>query len=335
MDNIVDLIKVFIKNRRAILFLAFVNYVIIFILCYLYSVNFEVAVYFMFLSFAVIVAVAIYKFIHFFDKHDKLTKFLNNCVIEDLKFIEGNSLIEDDYKRIVVKYNSMLEHVVTNKDYEYSEMIDYFTLWTHQIKTPIAAINILMQTKEFSNEKDVTEQLFKIEQYVDMALQYLRMGSMSNDLLIQSCNLDSIVKKAIKKFSKLFIRKRITLDYQKIDCTVLTDEKWLQFVIEQVISNALKYTKTGKISIYMDEKLTKTLIIEDTGIGIEPEDLPRVFEKGFTGYNGRENKKSTGIGLFLCKQVLSKLSHKICIESELGIGTKVKIGLETLNMFHE
>jgi len=116
----------------------------------------------------------------------------------------------------------------------------------------------------------------------------------------------------------------------ELNCQVLTDEKWLVFVIEQLLSNALKHTPQGKISIYMDKNKSKTLVIQDTGIGIQPEDLPRVFEKGFTGYNGRTDKKSTGIGLYLCKRILTKLSNTITIESEVGKGTVVKIGLDTI-----
>jgi len=136
------------------------------------------------------------------------------------------------------------------------------------------------------------------------------------------------VKQGIRKYSKLFISKKIKLNYRELNYDVLTDEKWLVFVVEQILSNALKYTSAGEISIYMDDELPDTLVIQDTGIGIAQEDLPRVFEKGFTGYIGRADKKSTGIGLFLCKQILNKLSHTIAIESEVGRGTKVKIGFD-------
>lgn len=113
---------------------------------------------------------------------------------------------------------------------------------------------------------------------------------------------------------------------------VLTDEKWLVFVLEQILSNALKYTKSGSIHIYLSPDAPKTLVIEDTGIGIAPEDLPRIFEKGYTGCNGRADKRSTGIGLYLCRQIMEKLSHTIRIESEMGVGTKVYLGLDTVSL---
>lgn len=211
-------------------------------------------------------------------------------------------------------------------------MIEYYTIWAHQIKTPIAAMRLLLQSEKSDMNNELLEQLFKIDQYVDMVLQYLRMEDISSDLLIKSYQLDTIVKQAIRKYSSSFIRKKIKLNYEELNCSVITDEKWLLFVIEQILSNALKYTPQGEISIYMDNELPVTLVIEDTGIGIAEEDLPRIFERGFTGFNGRNDKKSTGIGLYLCKSILNKLSHTITIESEIDKGTRVKIGLDSADI---
>jgi len=138
------------------------------------------------------------------------------------------------------------------------------------------------------------------------------------------------VRQAVRAYASQFIRKKIRLEYEPLSCRVLTDEKWLLFAVEQVLSNALKYTKAGSVSITMEAK--KTLCIRDTGIGIAPEDLPRVFEKGYTGYNGRADKKATGIGLYLCRRILGKLGHTISIESKLGVGTTVRLGLESAHL---
>ena len=165
-----------------------------------------------------------------------------------------------------------------------------------------------------------------------MALHYARMESISADLSFERLDVDALVKKALKKFWLLFSGAGLNLQLEASHAYVVTDGKWFSFVIEQILSNALKYTPSGKISIYMEEAC---LVIEDTGIGIWPEDLPRVFEKGFTGYNGRTDKKSTGIGLYLCKSVMDKLMHKIWIESEAGKGTKVYLSFERKSMRHE
>ncbi len=204
------------------------------------------------------------------------------------------------------------------------EQQEYYTMWVHQIKTPIAALRLLLQEK--SGEMDTAEELdelFRIEQYVEMALQYMRLDSESTDFLIKKVDIDAIIKEVVHKYARLFIRKKVKLQYNEIHTEVLTDEKWLSFVIEQLLSNAIKYSAGGTVSIYMPSAYE--LVIEDNGIGISPEDLPRVFEKGYTGYNGHVNKRSTGIGLYLCSRITKKLSHGMRIESEIGKGTKVYV----------
>ena len=201
-------------------------------------------------------------------------------------------------------------------------------MWAHQIKTPISAMRLLMQANGAEGNRDLMDELFKIEEYVGMALGYVRSESMSSDLLLRRCALDGIVKQAERKYAPLFIAKKISLRFEDTGVQVVTDEKWLLFVLEQLLSNALKYTKKGSISIYMAESAPKTLVIEDTGIGIRAEDIPRVFERGYTGYTGREYTRSTGIGLYLCRRILTKLGHTIVIESEVGRGTRVLLDLQ-------
>ncbi|MGJ7922212.1 sensor histidine kinase [Neobacillus sp. LXY-4] len=236
------------------------------------------------------------------------------------------NVIERQYQELLQILSKNKHDLIVQADNKQKDLVEYFTLWTHQIKTPIAAMRLLLQSEQTEQTSELEMELFKIEQYVQFVLQYLRLENMSNDLVFKKYEVDDTIKQAIRKNAKMFIRKKITLNYSDVNCTALTDEKWLLFVIEQILSNALKYTNEGTISIFMKNK---RLIIEDTGIGIRAEDLPRVFDKGFTGYNGRELKQSTGIGLYLCKQILTKLSHGIAIESEVGKGTKVIIDLET------
>ena len=206
-------------------------------------------------------------------------------------------------------------------------MTDYYTLWAHQIKTPIAAARLLLQAEPAPSRTELEVELFRIEQYVQMVLGYLRLDSDSSDYVLRRYDLDAILRSCVRKYARLFILKRIELELDETHAKVLTDEKWLTFVIGQLLSNALKYTpEQGRISVTWADA-TQTLTIGDTGIGIRPEDLPRVFEKGFTGHNGREQKKSTGIGLYLCRRVLGKLGHTIAITSTPGQGTQVQIGL--------
>jgi signal transduction histidine kinase len=271
-------------------------------------------------------------FRNFYKRHKLLTELKNHITLATGELPLPKDLLESDYQELIRTISQEKTELVSKADQVRSELIEYYTMWVHQIKTPISAMSLLLQSVENEENGDLLTELFKIEQYVEMLLQYLRFNSTSTDYVLKNYSLDDIVRQAVRKYAKIFIRKKISLDYNGLNCEVLTDEKWLTFVIEQILSNALKYTSEGKISIYMEQDSGKTLVIEDTGIGIAPEDKPRVFEKGFTGYNGRADKKSTGIGLYLCKRIITKLSHSIAIESTVGQGTKVTIGLDTVNI---
>ncbi len=210
---------------------------------------------------------------------------------------------------------------------ELQEKQDFFALWAHQIKTPIAALNLLFQ-EEKQDAAACRQELFKIENYVEMALNYLRFEEMSNDLVLERNSLEQLVRQVVKKYATIFIYNHISIQLGQLDYIVLTDEKWFCFVLEQVLSNALKYTKRGSVSI--SAKKTQDglrVLVQDTGIGIKSEDLPRIFEKGFTGYNGRMDKKASGLGLYLCKGVCEKLGHEICVTSKEREGTTVILTL--------
>lgn len=245
---------------------------------------------------------------------------------------QAKSKMEKEYQKLIFMLCEDRRRTSSRFEASRGDMTDYYTMWVHQIKTPISAMRLLLQTGgtgQNGENGELAEQLFKIEEYVNMVLQYLRLDG-GSDLVIKQHDLDELVRQAVRKYAGMFVRKKLTLDYKPLNCLVLTDEKWLVFVIEQVLSNAVKYTKQGGISIYMEEGKEKLLVISDTGIGIAPEDQPRIFEKGFTGYNGHHDKKSTGIGLYLCRQILNRLSHQIMAESEPGKGTKIKIDLRAV-----
>ncbi len=260
----------------------------------------------------------------------------------------------------VISYRKNKEDISDTKDKETEdirdtkweqmrEKEDFFALWAHQIKTPIAALKLLFQDEEPSIG-DCKRELFKIENYVSMALNYLRFEDMSGDMVLEKCQLEPLIKQVVKKFSTIFIYQHLAVELKNLDKEILTDEKWFSFVLEQVLSNALKYTREGGIKIFVREITDEhwatidsdsvdnsgiyqenisqkgtEIVIRDTGVGIKSEDLPRVFEKGYTGYNGRIDKKASGLGLYMCKGVCDKLGHKIRIESEAGRGTDVII----------
>ncbi len=233
-------------------------------------------------------------------------------------------------------YDALLRELWDEKsklDAEYAasrrEAEDYYAMWAHQIKTPIAAMRLLLQQGEAPDRAAVSAELFRIEQYVEMVLSYQRLGSDTVDLVLRRVELDRVLRGCVRKFAGLFIMKKLPLELEETHLEVLTDEKWLAFVIEQLLSNALKYTREGRIHIFAEGR---SLIIEDTGTGIAPEDLPRLGERGFTGYNGRAEKGSTGLGLYLCRRICNKLGHSLRFESELAHGTRAIIGFSDYNL---
>ena len=239
---------------------------------------------------------------------------------------EAEGIPEADYQRIIRLLCQEQSRQASAMNLKYQEMIDYYTIWAHQIKTPIASMQLHLHSEDSPLSRQLASDLTRIEQYVEMVLMFLRLDSDSTDYVIRACPLEPIVRQAVRKFAGEFIARKLTLVLEPINATVITDEKWLSFVVEQVLSNALKYTPEGEIRIYLEGPAT--LCVRDTGIGIAAEDLPRIFEKGYTGYNGRSSKQASGIGLYLCRRICRNLGHSITAESVPDAGTTVRIGME-------
>lgn len=256
-------------------------------------------------------------------KHDHLSGIqeFTDLITRTLPIVDG--IEDEDYQTLIQMLQREHRNVVLDNQRTYSELVDYYTIWVHQIKTPIASMRLTLQNEDTALSRKLTNDLFRIEQYVEMVLTFLRLNSESTDYVIREYDLDGIIRQSVKKFAGEFISRKISLIYEPLHSTVLTDEKWLSFVIEQVLSNALKYTPSGSISITMESG--DRLCIRDTGIGIAPEDLPRIFEQGYTGYNGRADKKASGIGLYLCKRICERLGHGIKAESKIDEGTCIII----------
>ncbi len=232
---------------------------------------------------------------------------------------------EEDYQAILRKLCAEIQTLEEQHAGSYQEMLDYFTLWVHQIKTPIASMRLNLEAEDTRLSQRLKSDLLHMEQYVEMVLTYFKMGPESTDYVFAPVSLDKILRENIRKLRGDFIIKKLQLAYEPIQEIVISDEKWLSFVIEQILSNALKYTNEGSIAIYLEGP--EMLSIRDTGIGIEPEDLPRIFERGYTGRNGRRDKRASGLGLFLCKEICSRLGIEILVESRPEEGTTVKLAL--------
>ena len=238
----------------------------------------------------------------------------------------AGDVLEGDYQELVRAMSRDTLEREEEMNRKYRDMVDYYTLWAHQIKTPIASMGLQLQSQDTPLARQLSVELARIGQYVEMVLVFLRLDSASSDYVFREYALDEIVRRSLRRFAGEFISRKLKLCYTPTELKVVTDEKWLSFVVEQVLSNALKYTPEGSVSIYVEERAT--LCIRDTGIGIAPEDLPRIFERSYTGYQGRADHRASGIGLYLCRQICDRLGHTIRAESRVGEGTVIRIGLE-------
>lgn len=231
---------------------------------------------------------------------------------------------EAAYRELLLELDEDRRTAVSALDARMRESVDYYTMWVHQIKTPISAMRLILQEDESERGRALSAELFRVERYVELVLSYLRLGGASTDYVIRQVDVDNVLRQAARKYAPLFIRGKVSLELNETGLRALSDEKWLQLVVEQVLSNAVKYAPAGHVKVWSEGE---RLFIQDDGVGIAAEDLPRIFERGFTGYNGRMDKRATGIGLYLSQEICRKLGHTITVESELGKGTRVTVGL--------
>ena len=327
-----EIIKSYLKKNLKIYLLLIVFIFIFILIFYLYNLPFEVLFYSSSLCFIVALIVSIIDFNNYRKSYIDL-KYLESNILNNMEDLSKSLDIRVEYyQKIIERLHNEVEKLKIEDNKKMEDLVDYYSMWIHQIKTPIAALNFLLDNEE-TDVKAFRQELFKIERYVEMVLTYIRLGSETSDYVITSINLDEVVRENIKKYATLFINKKIKLNYVSHETYVISDKKWLGFAFEQLLSNAIKYTKSGgEISINISES---KLIIEDNGIGIYEEDLPRIFEQSFTGLNGRYEKKSSGLGLYLCKKTLDKLQHKIEITSKVNKGTKVMITFPKKDMFRD
>lgn len=262
---------------------------------------------------------------------NNIEKMLNNLdkkyllpeVIEEEDFLIGERI--NDIFRILSR--DMHENVKYYRNIQ-EEYREYIETWVHEIKTPIASAKLLIENNNNEVTRKIDMQIDKIENFVEQVLYYSRSDEVGKDFIIKEINLNEIVKKVIKRNFKDFISKKIKLQLEPIDETVFSDTKWIEFILNQILGNSIKYSKAEGILIKIEAKSINNFVvltIEDNGVGIIDRDIERVFDKGFTGENGRKFGKSTGMGLYLCKKLCDKLSLGLKIQSEEGKGTKVSI----------
>lgn len=294
-----EILKSYLKKNIKVYILFIVFILIFFIMFYLYNLPLEALIYTGSFCFLAALIASFSDYANYKESYKKLN-FLEQNILNDLDALPKSLDIRIDYyHKIIEKLYEELEKLTQENRQKNTDMVDYYSMWVHQIKTPIAAMNFLLDNEEV-DQKILQQELFKIERYVEMVLTYIRLDSISSDYVITKINLDEVVKDSVKKYATIFINKKIKLNYVSYETMVISDKKWLSFAFEQILGNSVKYSSAGgEITI---ETYENKLVIEDNGIGIKEEDLPRIFEKGFTGFNGRYEKKSSGLGLYLCKK---------------------------------
>lgn len=238
--------------------------------------------------------------------------------------------VEEAYDAALRRLCAMLAKSETDRQRQRIENADYFTMWIHQIKTPIAAMQLILREQDDARSRELLAELFRIDQYAEMALTYARLESPTTDLVLRRCAVEPIVRSVVRQYAGQFVRRHVALRCEIEPVCALTDEKWLAFILGQLLSNAVKYTENGTVTVRVTKELV--LSVSDTGIGIAPEDLPRIFEKGFTGYNGRAGRKSTGLGMYLSRCAAEKLGHRISVQSAPGQGTTVSVDLRSVDL---
>lgn len=323
----------FLYYRRRIIAVILTVAAVFSLFMLIYGVPISALAYSLAICAAVTFFSAVLDFIRFRAKFKRLKLLETEILLTTDNLPDCGSEVEEQYQELIRVLFTAKAELQTRADKRYENAAEYFTLWVHQIKTPISAMDLLLQNESTEEAAELAGNLQRIEQYAEMALLFVQLDNEDEDFVFREHSLDAIVKKAARRFSAQFIRKRLNLICEPIEVTVLTDERWLTFVIGQIISNSLKYTRSGgtiEIKANVDDPDSPILIIRDSGIGIAPEDLPRIFERGFSGANGRTGTRSTGVGLYLCKRICTRLGVGISAESVCEPGesfTEIKLDL--------
>lgn len=352
------LLKAYIRARRNIIAAGTVWILIFFCLFALGHVPVKAVWYPTLLCAVLMLAYVAYDFARFVKSHKQRMEAKKHIEITVDNLPEPENLMEEDYQELLrvmlVRKNDEVNNIrIVRKEAE-----EYVTMWMHQIKTPLTALQLTAGDCREPERTEMLERIFEIEQYADMMLQFLRLEDAVSDLVLKRYSVRNMVNQTVKYFARIFISKNISVHVDiPAELSVVTDEKWMVFVLKQLVSNALKYTEQGSIRIYVEKAPLPRerqlppqedvwakqcigaagkqencryvrLMIEDTGIGIAPDDLPRIFERGYTGYNGRKDKKATGLGLYLTQRIVRLLNHEIYITSKVGQGTRVELDIQ-------
>lgn len=317
------ILKEVLRKNRAAIIAVFAMTAINAAIFLLYDVWAEPMIYAAVLAFLLLAVLLVFDYVRERKRSAERVRTLAAIDSEWRALPEAHTRAEADYQAMIAALGAQMERLASETDAERQDMLDYYTAWVHQIKTPIAVMRLKL-ADDTPEHHALSVELQRIEQYVDMVLQYIRLGSGSTDLVIREYPLDELIRESVRKLAPQFVEKRLRLVFTPTGATIVTDQKWFVCILDQLLSNAVKYTPSGTVTIAFQDSI---LTVSDTGIGIAPEDLPRIFEKGYTGMNGRLGQKSSGLGLYLAKKASDLLSIPLRADSTLGAGSAFSLDL--------
>lgn len=319
---------IYLRSRRGVLLMLTVFVIIFLVSFFLYRLPVEAVLYPIGLCvlFGTIFLFAGYRKSSRIKKEYQRLRDLPSEMIRELP--TADTPVGEAANHLILSLRKELQETKAEQETAYRDMIDYYTVWAHQIKTPIASMKLILENDDSLLSRRLAGDLFRMQQYVDMVMAFLRLGSDTSDYLFREYRLDDLIRPVLHRFAPDFISRRLSLTYEEIPFRILTDQKWFCFLLEQFLSNALKYTREGGIRIFMAGETV--LCMEDTGIGIAEEDLPRIMEKGYTGFNGRIDRNASGLGLYLCGQISARIGIDPEIQSIQGRGTCVLLRLTAI-----
>ncbi len=323
--------RAFLREQKAFLFPASLIFLQLFIL-FLIDVKSDIFLYTSVLNVSLLLVFFLIRFFFFYKRIHKFISTLNNLEFDNHFDSHDFSLIENI---ALLKLQALLKNSQT-ADAQHRDLIleqeEYFMLWLHQIKTPIAAMDLLLQKNKTGDDFQMRKALLSIDSYTQMALHYLKLQTKNSDLDFAEFSVDTALQNIFRKYRCFFIYKNIVLNYEPVNLSIITDSILFETMIEQIISNALKYSclnqESPEISVFVES--SNSIVIKDNGVGISASDLPKVFDKGYSGQNGKNMEKATGIGLYLAKKIADNINCKIEIESELGAGTSVRVKINAV-----
>ncbi|MDZ5254051.1 sensor histidine kinase [Clostridium sp. LIBA-8841] len=321
----------FIKDKISVLIVNILMFIVLLGFLITIDVNFIIIIFVFCIWFLPLISYVVLEFIKSKSYYDEINSVLENLDKKYLlpEIIKKANFIHAEKVNYILREISrdMHENVKYHKEMQ-EDYREYIETWVHEIKTPIASSKLIIANNENEVTNKIDFQIHRVEGFVDQVLYYSRSNNVSKDYIIKKVNLDDLVRNVVKRNYRDFIYKKIKIDIKDINEVVYSDGKWVEFILNQIIANSIKYSsnREPEISIYATKTSNSVMLtIEDNGVGIVDKDINRVFDKGFTGENGRRFSKSTGMGLYICKKLCSKLGLKISIDSEISKGTKVTL----------